>query len=648
MGLVFLVLIEMACSFGKITAQHVPSNSLSNTAVSLSFSDFQNRYPEEKAIFLERRKTLWIDYLPQKDSLYIVAEHHTRMLHLKFQSQAYANEVIPFSQYQTILAKEAYTLLPQKDGSKIKKSVNHFEQRDVVSADVFYNDAKELTFIFPQVIAGAETVLTYREHIKEPRFLGSFFWTSYAKTQKAAFTIYVDKRVSLEVVDFHLQPYQVRKDSKSDKKYHIYHFEAENLPKFSQDKSAPALRYYEPHQIPYVSRVEEKPFLASTRDLYQWYYGFISKVDSKAAYRDLKDLADSLTLGARNERQKAEMIFRWVNTQIQYIAFEDGLRGFVPAAPASVLYKRYGDCKDMSSLLVGLLRAVGLEAYFAWIGSRDLPYRYQNLPTPAVDNHMIAVLMLEGDTLFLDATGKTDDFGKPTSFIQGKEALVAKSPTEFQVLTLPILEKSQNQIYDSAYLKLDLSQRTLSGEAQVYYKGYPKDLLAPLVRNATKGEEKEALRKLLNPKQEHLQLLNYQVSRDSLLRIQYQYLLPQYVQILQNEIYLNLHLNPVWRSTEIDTLRRSPISSHYHFEETHLYILELPKGYLLRHVPENQSYKGDFFGYEIRYERRKESLLLFHRVYGSYLLLEKARFQEWNLMIEMLNDAYRQNIILAR
>lgn len=617
-------------------------------AQTLSFSELQKRYPEEKAIFLERRKTLWIDYLPQKDSLHIIAEHHTHMLHLKFQSQAYANEVIPFSQYQTIISKEAYTLLPQKDGSKIKKHVNHFEQRDVVSADVFYNDAKEYTFIFPQVIAGAETVLTYREHIKEPRFLGSFFWTSYAKTQKATFTIYVDKRVNLEVAAFHLQGYQVRQESKSDKKYNILHFEAENLPKFSQDKSAPALRYYEPHQIPYVRKIEGRAFLDSPADLYHWYYGFIAKADSKEAYQDLKNLADSLTLGARNERQKAEMIFRWVNTQIQYIAFEDGLRGFVPALPASVLYKRYGDCKDMSSLLVGLFRAVGLEAYFAWVGSRDLPYRYRDLPTPAVDNHMIAVLKLENDTLFLDATGKTDDFGKPTSFIQGKEALVAKSATDFEILTLPILAQSQNQIYDSAFLKLDLNQRSLIGEAQISYKGYPKDLLAPLVRNAAQGEEKEALRKLLNPKQEHLQLQSYHVSKDSLLRIRYQYLLPQYVQILQNEVYLNLHLNPIWRSTEIDTLRRSPISSHYHFEETHVYVLELPKGYTLRHVPENQSYKGEFFGYEIRYERKKETISLVHRVYGSYLLLEREAFAEWNQMIASLNNAYRQNIVLAR
>ena len=54
------------------------------------------------------------------------------------------------------------------------------------------------------------------------------------------------------------------------------------------------------------------------------------------------------------------MLLIKLQNNINYVAFEDGLGGFIPRGAASVCDKRYGDCKDKSLLLVTLLRDEGL------------------------------------------------------------------------------------------------------------------------------------------------------------------------------------------------------------------------------------------------------------------------------------------------
>ena len=44
----------------------------------------------------------------------------------------------------------------------------------------------------------------------------------------------------------------------------------------------------------------------------------------------------------------------------------------------------------MASLIVTMLKVAGVKSYRTWIGTRDLPYKYSQVPTPLVDNHMIA------------------------------------------------------------------------------------------------------------------------------------------------------------------------------------------------------------------------------------------------------------------
>ena len=51
--------------------------------------------------------------------------------------------------------------------------------------------------------------------------------------------------------------------------------------------------------------------------------------------------------------------------------------------------KKVWRLKDNSSILYEMLKAAGIKGELTWIGTRSIPYKYNELPTPSVDNHMI-------------------------------------------------------------------------------------------------------------------------------------------------------------------------------------------------------------------------------------------------------------------
>ena len=139
--------------------------------------EYRKMYPKEKAVFIYRKKEINIDFDTKKDSFKIISNIESRMFHLRLHSQAYAQEAITYSDYTKISAIDAYSLVQTNEGIN-KKQVVNFQTRDAVSDDVFYNDVKEKVFLFSNITAGTQTHLAYIEELLEPRFLGSFFFTS--------------------------------------------------------------------------------------------------------------------------------------------------------------------------------------------------------------------------------------------------------------------------------------------------------------------------------------------------------------------------------------------------------------------------------------------------------------------------------------
>ena len=64
-------------------------------------------------------------------------------------------------------------------------------------------------------------------------------------------------------------------------------------------------------------------------------------------------LADEITVGTKDRREQAHLIYDWVSKHIRYVAIFLGNGGYEPHDAATVLENRYGDCKDHVALAGG-------------------------------------------------------------------------------------------------------------------------------------------------------------------------------------------------------------------------------------------------------------------------------------------------------
>ncbi|RKH66834.1 DUF3857 and transglutaminase domain-containing protein [Corallococcus aberystwythensis] len=141
----------------------------------------------------------------------------------------------------------------------------------------------------------------------------------------------------------------------------------------------------------------------------------------------LQARARALAKGSKDRRVVAQRLLEEVRESVRYTGLEFGAAAIVPAPPKQVLARQYGDCKEMSTLLVGLLRGAGIPAHVALVrsGREDVP----ELPGMGFFNH--AIVHVPGTpALWIDPTDPGAEAGMLAPELQGRHALVAAQDTQ--------------------------------------------------------------------------------------------------------------------------------------------------------------------------------------------------------------------------
>lgn len=340
------------------------------------------------------------------------------------------------------------------------------------------------------------------------------------------------------------------------------------------EEDAPSPRYYSPH-IQLVVNSSER----DVDELYSWYASF-TEACLKPASPAIQQLADSITAGLDGMEDKAGAIFRWLQGHVRYVAFEDGLNGLQPAIPDEVLRLRYADCKGMSSLLRALLVAAGLEAHLAWIGSREIPYTFDTLPTSNVSDHMIVAMEHPKGTWFLDATSALIGPGTPSGFIQGKEAMVGLGDRGYRREVVPIVPASFNQVVDSVKAWFEGSELTGTGVA--HYTGYERVHLVEWHRSTRPEKRNELMRYVLMKNSNAFLLDEYTIEgmelADTVAVIRYRFRIPNSLMRSGQRAFFPGCLADPWKSYRLSEQRRLPLEFDHRSQQRFHLEVRIPNG----------------------------------------------------------------------
>lgn len=622
-----------------------------NAQYSELYDKYKSKHPDATLIKLKQETNVVITL--DKGVLDITQNNFEENLYLNDAATQVSQKSLSFSSFFELEDIEASSYNYQ--GNKYREDkVSEFTEKDELG-ESFYDDTKSINFIYSNLRQGSKSALKYVQRIKDPRFLMPFYFGDFSPVAQNKYSITADAAVNLKFKQFNTEDLNIN-FSKEEKRGKVtYTWELKDVDAFDYEANASSYKNVLPHIVPFIASYQVNGntviVLNETQDLYNWYYSMVKDVNQEPADPELITLTNNLVAGLSNDLEKVKAIYYWTQRNIKYIAFEYGLGGFIPREANQVFKKKYGDCKDNSSILYKMMEIAGIQGHLTWIGTRSIPYKYEEVPAPLVDNHMILSYFEKDKVYFLDATGRNTSINFPSSFIQGKEALVALDENNYRIVKVPVIPAEANAVSDSTVLKI--KGEKLVGTTTTTVAGYNKSDYLYALGNLNSKNERDEFYNSVFQKGNNKFIANGIIEEnkedyDQDLLIKFDFTIDNYLNRFGDDIYVNLNLNRQIDQFRTDSKRKRDIEFDYknaYFFKTYL---EIPQGYKIDYLPESQSFENDYIKSTLTYTRTTSGIEYTHSIVCDFLVLDLDQQKEVNNLIKEVEKAYKEVVTLTK
>ncbi|WP_205169991.1 DUF3857 and transglutaminase domain-containing protein, partial [Burkholderia sp. LMG 13014] len=214
-----------------------------------------------------------------------------------------------------------------------------------------FQDGLLRTVVFPGVEAGSSTRVAFRKTRTKPVNRGYFGYTvepsrEPVDSQRLIFDVPADMPLYADARGYVALP-PVTANGRTR-----YEFDYRHGPYDRIENGAVGYATYGDRLV--VSTLPDyAAFAARYRD---------AAVDPGTDDPAVAQLARTLTAGAAGSRDKARILYDWVQANIRYVGLFLGETAAAPHRVTDILRNRYGDCKDHVALFGALLAAVGIRS----------------------------------------------------------------------------------------------------------------------------------------------------------------------------------------------------------------------------------------------------------------------------------------------
>jgi transglutaminase-like putative cysteine protease len=613
-----------------------------------SLEEYKKQFPDFNELVLNDIQSY--EFSIESDKIKVIQNNHYESLILNENGILNNKESFSYSELVKLQSYDAFTLINDNGKEKRIKVTQTNEIQSTQSA-VFYDDVKQRQLIFPNLEAGARKVYNYQTQIEDPFLLHKFIFGGGLPIKNSTLEIKTEKNINIGFKIFNDDSNLIEFSKTEKKGKWIYKWTLKEVKPVKLEGNSPGFLYIVPHINIYIKDYklnnQKVTVLGDINNLFDYYKGFTKNLN-QTEDPALKAITLKITENLTNDDDKVKSIFYWVKDNIKYIAFEYGYEGFIPREASLICERKFGDCKDMASIIAAMAKYANVKNVFiSWIGTRDIPYSYNELPTPAVDNHMIALYKKGEEYIFLDATDKETLYGIPTGFIQGKEALYGDGDS-YKIISVPIVPAEKNEIKEQ--VKISIEKDKLVGSGKIEFNGYNRSRILSRLGDSTNKIKFEMIKSLVLKGNNKFNLKEYTEEnikdRDKPYQIDYNFDLGNYIIRVDKEMYINLFLDKPLEKVIIEKDR----SSQFEFEHLNYinsqYELEIPKNCTVKYLPKNFSLDNNYIKADFVYEIKNNKIFLTLQLKQKKLMLDKADFELWNKTIKDLKNNYSDTLIL--
>lgn len=628
-------------------------------------ASYQEKYPNTIGVVLDHSQFVSLNVNTKTGELEIFETDYEEVLYLKEASKFYTSQSIYTSDFFEDITEISVIVYTNK-GKKMKLSSDDFQIVDSApSSWVFHDDDKELTFTFKELGEGYRTVIQYTKKVKRPEFFEMFHFMSGYPMEKSRIEIVHAPSTELKFFEQNLENENVFRETNTLKKGTIQHvWEMNDLPEYKTEDGSTDMNNHLPYLVAQIVKYElygeEIKVLGSADDLHSYFQDFLllkdeneSKVKTTKEKGGMFEVVDSITAGMESELERMDTIFRWVQSNIKYIAFEDGINGYVPRPCTEVMNNRYGDCKDMGNLLVEMLEYANVSgAHVAWVGTRDIAFLMSDIPSPMACNHVICVVdRPDGGYYYLDATDSEGSYVLPPRSVQSKDLLIHLGKDRYTLFKVPAVEAEKN--YFKTVLRYHWDEDdSIRGNGSDYYGGYERSRRTYSLSNMDNEDREIYVKDLVLGGLNRYHLDTFEVrnlgNKEKELVIDYAFA----VDNLFVEDGDQLILNPTLFKPRISKYNETDHSltrhKNYHRHVEYVYEFQIPTGYEVIHLPEGNAYEHELFSFNSSFSI--ENGLVIVKMNYDYRLLEIPTdlYEEWNKFSSAINMSTIQNVIFQK
>lgn len=152
---------------------------------------------------------------------------------------------------------------------------------------------------------------------------------------------------------------------------------------------------------------------------------------------EMQGLVEKWKASSLEDSRRALLALRFVQDQIRYLGIEEGMGAFQPTDPRLTFQRRFGDCKDKTFLLHGLLQLMDIASRPLLVHTNRGKRLPEVLPTPLAFNHLVLQIEIDGTNYYVDPTFSLQGGNLQTNFFPAYQWGLVLSNDSKELTSLP-------------------------------------------------------------------------------------------------------------------------------------------------------------------------------------------------------------------
>ncbi|NMC42191.1 MAG: DUF3857 domain-containing protein [Bacteroidales bacterium] len=530
-------------------------------------------------------------------------------------------------------------------GKKIR-SIAADEILDIsaVSGGTFYSDDRIKTIYFP--LYKLPYTIEYEYSIKYSSMMGFPEWV---------FQVAEDVAVEYSAIQYIVpQGMQIRfrelslknkADSIVQDGKTVYTWREENiparatLPQIARYASPPPLLYAAADEFEYGGY---RGSMKTWEDFGRWAYAVNKDRDNLPA--DESAFVQSLAGRFTDKTEKVKALYKYMQSRTRYVNISLGIGGYQTAEASLVSKNGFGDCKALTNYTKALLKAAGIESFFALVmAGRNVPDINVDFVSAQFNHVILCVPVTTTDTVWLECTDQNIPFNYLGNFTSDRHVLLL-TPAGGKLARTPDFKKYDNTFSLSG--TISLTEKVSSATIEETYSGYYFDRSFEQMFLQTEDELKKTLYKSLDFPAFTVNTASYNLQNDEnpSATLNYQINIEGLGYVKNNNMYLNSDISGRELLSGFPVNLKIPVN-------TVLYdsiVYRLPFGYSIETLPDNVLGNNEYGTFSVSYIPSANQVTFFRVLKLTKGVIPVTKYPEFREFYNSFILAGRQIVVLKK